>query len=111
MTKITIRPKPGTSVVRAGGAVIAESAAALELLEEGYPPVTYFPRADAMAFCDPSDKRTQCPHKGEASYFHVTTKSGPLKDAAWSYEDPIEAVAEIAGCIAFAHEKVTVETL
>ncbi|MEL6475915.1 MAG: DUF427 domain-containing protein [Pseudomonadota bacterium] len=111
MADIEIEPVDGTVVARAGGAVIAETTAALVLREPGYAPVHYFPRADAIAFCDPSDKRTTCPHKGAARYFHITTKSGPILDAAWSYEEPIAAVAAIAGYIAFGHDRVAVEIL
>ncbi|MBY8977006.1 DUF427 domain-containing protein [Rhodobacteraceae bacterium NNCM2] len=111
MSRITIQPITGNAVVRAGGAVIVESWNALELREEGYDPVIYFPRADAITFCEPSDHRTTCPHKGEASYFHIATKSGLIENAGWSYENPIAGVEAIAGHIAFQHEKVAVEVL
>jgi len=89
-------------VVRAGGAVLGESTNALELREGSYPPVVYFPRDDiAMDFLDASDKVTTCPHKGEAHYFSVVTKSTTLKDAVWSYETPLDGVAAIAGHLAF----------
>ncbi|MEM0923392.1 MAG: DUF427 domain-containing protein [Pseudomonadota bacterium] len=111
MTEIVIEPVPGTVVARAGGAVIAETSEALVLREPGYDPVHYFPRGDAIAFCDPSPKRSHCPHKGEASYFHLTTKSGAIENAAWSYETPLASVAAIAGHIAFGHDKIAVEVL
>lgn len=99
---ITIRPLSGTWSVRAGGAVLGESTRALELTEGSYEPVIYFPREDiAMEFLDDSDKKTTCPHKGEASYFSVVTKSTTLKDSVWSYETPKEGVAAIAGYLAF----------
>lgn len=109
---IKIRPATGTWVVRAGGAVLGESANALELSEGSYPDVIYFPRSDlAMAFLEPSAKKTTCPHKGEASYFGIEAKSGTLADAAWSYETPIDDVAQIAEHIAFDLSRVTVEQL
>ncbi len=107
---IEISDAPGTWVVRAGGAVIAESAQALELREGDYDPVIYIPRGDiAMAFLEPSEKTTHCPHKGDATYFGVQTKSRLLADAAWSYEAPNAAVARIAGHLAFDTAEVTVE--
>ena len=107
---ITIAPAGGTWVVRAGGAVIGESTDALELKEGSYDPVIYFPRADvATAFLDRSDRTTHCPHKGDASYFSIVTKSTTLPDAVWSYEAPKDGVAEIAGHLAFAADGVTVE--
>ncbi len=110
MAEITIRPAQGTWVIRAGGAVLGETTRALELTEGNLDPVIYFPRDDiAMAFFDPSDTRTTCPHKGEASYFTLHTKSAEIRDAAWSYEKPLAAVADIAGHMAFYPDKVTVE--
>lgn len=108
---IRIRRAEGTWVVRAGGAVLGESANALELSEGSYPFVIYFPRGDiAMAFLDKSDKTTTCPWKGVASHYSVVTKSGTLRDAAWSYEDPLEEMAPIKGHVAFyATDAVTIE--
>lgn len=109
---IRIRDAGGTWVVRAGGAVIGESKRALELTEGSYDPVIYFPRDDiAMAFLDRSPKHSVCPHKGAASYFTIIAKSGPIADAAWSYETPAEAMEAIAGHLAFYPDRVTVERL
>ena len=109
---IRTRRADGTWVVRAGGAVLGESTNAIELSEGSYDPVIYFPRADiAMAFLEPSDKTSHCPHKGDASYYGIAAKSGLIENAAWSYESPLEAVNEIAGYLAFYADKVTVEQL
>ncbi|MFO7771813.1 MAG: DUF427 domain-containing protein [Roseovarius gahaiensis] len=111
MADITIRKAEGTWVVRAGGAVLGESKDALELSEPGYPDVIYFPRDDiAMAFLDETDHRTTCPHKGEARYFSIITKSHTLDNAAWSYESPQDTVARIKNHLAFhPSDKVAVE--
>ena len=109
---IRTRRADGTWVVRAGGAVLGESSNAIELSEGSYDPVIYFPRADiAMAFLEPSDKTSHCPHKGDASYFGIAAKSGLIENAAWSYEAPFQAVAEITCHLAFYTDKVTVEQL
>ncbi len=111
MTDISIRKAEGTWTVRAGGAVLAESREALELSEGSYPDVIYFPRGDvAMAFLDKTDHSTHCPKKGDASYYTIITKSTELQNAAWSYEDPIEAAERIRGYLAFyPSDTVTVE--
>ncbi|MEJ6402611.1 DUF427 domain-containing protein [Yoonia sp. 2307UL14-13] len=107
---IKIRPASGNWTVRAGGAVLAETTQALELVEGDYPAVTYFPRADiAMAFLEPSETTSTCPHKGTATYYSIAAKSGLIKDAAWSYEDPKDGVAQIKGHLAFYPSKVAVE--
>ncbi len=109
---ITIEPVTGLVVVRAGGAVLGETRRALALRENGREAVYYLPREDfAMAFLDRSDTVTTCPHKGTATYYHIAAKSGPIRDAAWSYEDPLAAVAAIRGCLAFYPDKATVELL
>lgn len=102
MSEITISKAEGTWVVRAGGAVLAETRSALALKEPGYPEVIYFPRDDiAMAFLDRTEHATTCPHKGTASYFSIVTKSQTLQNTAWSYEDPHEDVAQIKGHLGF----------
>ncbi len=100
----------GTYSIRAAGAVLGESANVIELREGDYAPVLYVPRADlAMAFFDKTATSTHCPHKGDASYYTLQAKSGPISDAAWSYETPKAGLEQIAGHLAFYPEKVTVE--
>jgi len=113
MSKITIRNALGTWTIRAGGAVLGESKAALELSEGDYTPVIYFPRDDiAMAFLDKTDHSTHCPHKGDANYFSIVTKSQTLENAVWSYETPHEQVAQIKEYLAFyPSDTVTVEQI
>ncbi|AZV77530.1 DUF427 domain-containing protein [Parasedimentitalea marina] len=113
MTEIRIRKAIGTWVVRSGGAVLGESTNALELSEGDLAPVIYFPRNDiAMVLLDRSSKTTQCPYKGDANYFSIVNKSTVTENAAWSYEDPIEAVAEIKDHLAFVlDDSVKVEQL
>lgn len=112
MTEITIRPAAGTIVVRAGGAVIAESTNALILTETGHGDVYYLPRDDVgMEFFERSQTQTHCPHKGDAAHFDFVGKSVPIRDAAWSYEDPLAQVARIQNHLAFYGDKLTVERL
>ncbi|WP_299548331.1 DUF427 domain-containing protein [uncultured Tateyamaria sp.] len=110
---ITIRKAPGTWTVRAGGAVLGESSNALELSEGDYPAVIYFPRNDiAMAFLDRTDKASHCPHKGDANYFSVVTKSQTLANAVWTYEDPKNPVARVKDHLAFyVGDGITVEQI
>ncbi|MGB7241734.1 MAG: DUF427 domain-containing protein [Sulfitobacter sp.] len=110
---IKIHKAGGTWTVRAGGAVLGESTDALELNEGDYPSVIYFPRSDiAMAFLDRTDKISHCPHKGDATYYSVVTKSRTLDNVAWSYETPKDQVAQIKDHLAFyANDDVTVEQI
>jgi uncharacterized protein (DUF427 family) len=109
---IKTRELPGTWVVRAAGAVLGESQRAIELTEGSYAPVIYFPREDlAMALFEQTEKTSHCPHKGDATYFTLQGKSGPLENAAWSYEAPKEGLEAIRGHLAFYTDRVTVEEL
>jgi len=110
---IRIARADGAWVVRAGGAVIAETQDALELHEGSRPPVIYFPPKDiATAFLDGSDSRSHCRWKGEATYFSIQTSGRQIPDAAWSYPDPIAGAEAIRGHIAFYEtDEVTVERL
>jgi uncharacterized protein (DUF427 family) len=107
---ISIQPAGGTVIIRANGAVIGESRQALELREGPHAPVIYVPRGDmAMALLDKSTRTSTCPWKGQASYYSIVTPEATLQDAVWSYETPIDDVAQIAGHLAFYTDRVTVE--
>jgi len=107
---ISIGPAGGTWVIRAGGAVLAETGSALELVEGGMAPVIYFPREDvAMALMERSSTRSSCPWKGEASYYSVIGPGGTIADAAWSYESPRPGCEAIGGYLAFYPRRVTIE--
>ena len=113
MAEITIRKALGKWTVRSGGAILGETNNALELLEGDKDPVIYFPRNDiAMAFLDRTDKVTHCPGKGDATHFSIVNKSSVTDNAVWSYEDPIQAVAEIKDHLAFyPAESIKVEQI
>lgn len=104
---ITITPNPHRVRVLVGGAVVAETSAALTLQEASYPPVQYIPRADIKAeMFTPSTRSSHCPYKGDASYLGVEAGGRVVENVAWSYERPFPAVAAIAGHLAFYPDRV-----
>ena len=104
---IAIAPHPKRVRVMLGGMIVAETTRALSLREASYPPVLYVPRADIEAdLFEPTERRSHCPYKGDASYWTITAGGLTAKNAAWSYEAPFPAMAEIAGHVAFYPEKV-----
>lgn len=107
---ISITPHEGRVTVRLGERVLVDTERALELREASYPPVLYVPRedADADAFSS-STTQTYCPYKGDASYLSIRGEDGELSDAVWSYEEPYDAVAPIAGHLAFYPDRVTID--
>ena len=106
---ITVEPTAAPVTVRANGRVIAESTNALTLREADYPPVQYVPLADLdPSTLTPTDTQTYCPFKGDASYYTLATPEGELVDGIWTYAEPYEAVAEIAGHVAFYPDRFEV---
>jgi uncharacterized protein (DUF427 family) len=104
---ITIAPTGRHVAVRAGGQLIAETDQALTLQEADYQPVQYIPlEAVDAAVLRPTDHETYCPFKGEASYYTVTTPASDLENVIWTYNEPYDAVAEIAGHVAFYADRV-----
>ena len=107
---ITIEPTKGHVRVRVNGEIVAETDAALQLQESTYAAVQYIPMGDVVQdVLTRTDTNTYCPFKGEASYYSVTTASGDtVQDAIWTYEHPYDAVAAIAGHVAFYPDKAEI---
>ncbi len=90
-----------------GDQVLADSERAMILRETRLSPVFYLPREDLrFDLMEPSPHRTYCPFKGTASYWHLKIGGRLIENAAWSYEDPMEEAAAIAGYIAFYDTKI-----
>ena len=94
-------------VVRAFGVEIARTRAALRVLETSHPPTFYLPRGDVqMAYLVPAGGGSRCEWKGEASYFDIVVADRRLARVAWSYEQPFDDAAALAGHLAFYASKV-----
>lgn len=107
---ITITPTARHVTVSVDGTHVASTDAALSLAEAGYPVVQYVPLDDV----DPDvlragDHITTCPYKGNASYHSIAVGDTVHPDAVWRYATPHDAVAEIAGTVAFDTRYATVE--
>jgi uncharacterized protein (DUF427 family) len=104
---IFITHNPARVIVRVEGQVIADSKEALTLLEANYPAVQYIPRKDVdMSLLAKSSRTTRCPYKGIANYYGIHIGGPRSNDAAWSYEEPYAAVADIKGYMAFYPDRV-----
>jgi len=107
---ITIEPLGARLKVLYNGTTVVDTAEALVMRESIYPPVYYVPRKDAdMSVLESTDHSTYCPHKGDASYYSLTSGGETAQNAVWIYEEPIESVAEIRDHIAFYGRYVTFE--
>jgi uncharacterized protein (DUF427 family) len=89
------------------GATIADSTSALHVSERGLDPIYYVPFDDVRTdLLEPTDTTSHCPRKGDASYWTIVVGDRRSVDAVWSYPNPIDAVAEIAGHVAFYANRV-----
>lgn len=106
---ITVTPTGKTVTVRAGGQEIARSDRALTLEEASYGPVQYIPLDDVdAAVLTATDHSTYCPYKGDAAYYSVAGPDGDLENVIWTYPEPFDAVADIAGHAAFYADRVEI---
>jgi uncharacterized protein (DUF427 family) len=109
--QITISPAGRRVVVAWKGRVVADTAEALSLKEQGYPTVFYIPRKDVdMNFLERTDSHTTCPHKGVASYYSLAADGAIERDAVWTYETPLTGVASIKDHLAFYRNKVDISS-
>jgi uncharacterized protein (DUF427 family) len=98
-------PKRVRAVV--GGETLADSLAALLLLETDNGPVYYFPRSDVrMDLLRITDLHSQCPFKGDASYWSIEVGDRRIDNAVWSYPKPLSAAELIGDHLAFYWDKV-----
>ena len=80
--------------VHLGGVVVATTRASLRVLETSHPPTYYLP-ADAFVpgALLPVDGHTVCEWKGRASSFDVVGGRRRATRAAWTYPEPVDALA------------------
>ncbi len=88
--------------VELGGRLIADSRAALRVLETSHPPTIYVPPGDVDPGCLASAAgRSFCEWKGRARYFDVVAGDRRAPVAAWSYPDPAARYAALKDHVAF----------
>ncbi|MBW8826335.1 MAG: DUF427 domain-containing protein [Acidobacteria bacterium] len=89
------------------GAVIADTAGALRVLETSQAPAWYVPPGDVdAALLVATPTLTFCEWKGLATHWAVQVGDATVADAAWSYEQPIVPYTAIAGYLAFYPARV-----
>src|SRR2546430_11407726 len=71
------------------GETIVDSRSVVLLHETGRLPVYYFPRDDvSVGLLEASEHRTECPHKGRASYWSVRVGDRVAREPIWAYPEP-----------------------
>lgn len=104
--RITVEPE--TVHVRAlrDGQLLAESHRPLVLRETGCPVRYYLPPEDVRTeLLTPSDTRTHCPFKGDASYWSLPGAA----DLVWAYPVPEDEVAAIKDHFCFYETDVVAD--
>ncbi len=111
-----LEPVPQRIRILHAGLTVADTRAALRILETSHPPVYYIPPADLApglapdlvpGLLRPSTRRQSfCEFKGLASYWDLVTPSATVRDVAWSYAHPAAPYAALAGHLAFYASKV-----
>ncbi|MBV1886201.1 MAG: DUF427 domain-containing protein [Parvibaculaceae bacterium] len=84
------------------GETIVDSCNALIMQETRLPPAFYFPREDVqMDLLSRTDQRTNCPFKGNASYWDITSGDKCARNVVWGYEDAYDEAVIIKDHVAF----------
>lgn len=84
------------------GVTVADSSRALLMRETHLPPVFYFPRQDVrMDLLSRTERRTNCPFKGNASYWTIKVGQKSAENAVWSYEDAYDEAEPVKNHLAF----------
>jgi uncharacterized protein (DUF427 family) len=106
---ISIVPTVAHVEVRLGGRLLATTDRAMKLDETGLPTRYYLPPDDVqMDLLRPTTFHTNCPFKGEASYWSLDI-DGKIHDGiVWSYETPTAQAAEVRGMLSFYPDRTEV---
>ena len=87
-----------------------DSRRARVLYETSLPARYYLPAEDVRTdLLEPSETRTRCAYKGEASYWHARVGDRVEDDLVWSYAEPELEAQPVRGRLCFFAERVDVE--
>lgn len=108
--KVLETPVGERVTVELDGQILADSHNVIRVDEDGSPVRYYFPRGDVtMDKLERTATTSQCPFKGTAHYFSLSTNSGKrgdkLEDAVWTYEEPFDEHPDLKDRLAFYDDK------
>jgi uncharacterized protein (DUF427 family) len=106
--RVDVLPTSRRVRVMLDGVELADTERAQVLYETGLPARWYIPPEDVrLEELEPAEGiQTRCPYKGVTSGYW---SAGDEEAVAWSYAEPLAAVAPIAGHLAFFNERVDIE--
>ncbi len=86
---------------------VADTTAARYLFESNHLPVFYLPMEDIdMDLFETSTHRTNCPFKGDASYWSLNANGRTAENCMWAYKQPYAEFPELNGLAAFYWDKM-----
>jgi uncharacterized protein (DUF427 family) len=95
-------PKRGITNTTLRGEILADTSAALCVLETSHPPTYYLPPADIdMQFLQAVSATSFCEWKGMASYYDIVGNGEVHPRAAWTYHHPEPGYLELRDHMAF----------
>jgi uncharacterized protein (DUF427 family) len=106
--RVDVRPTSRPIRIEVDGDVVAETTGARLLFETQLPTRFYLPREDVRAELRPTETRSYCPYKGEASYWSLEAGGRMLENIGWTYAEPLPDAVAIKGLVAFWNEQVDV---
>ena len=105
--EVRLEPVVGRLRVMFNGEAIVDTTQAMMVCETRHAPVYYFLTSDVKATAlSPTDHSTHCPFKGDAVYWSLQVGDQVSENAVWAYPDPLPEMPELAGLMAFYHDRV-----
>lgn len=108
--RVDILPSGRKVRVEIDGVVLADTGSeggVKSLWETKFPGRWYLPQtAINWEYLTPSETRTGCPYKGEASYYNAIVNGKEYKDVVWWYPNPTLESVQISGLLCFYPDKV-----
>jgi len=107
---VTITPADLHVAVRVGGELVAETDHPVLVEETGMPTRYYLHPDDVrMDLLRPTNFKTVCPFKGQASYWTLELGDDVHDGIVWAYETPIPTAEAITGLLCFYNDRVDLE--
>lgn len=96
--RLLFHPFPRRVRAEFGGQTVLDTEAGMLLHETALLPQLYVPYADVQdEVLDPTDHRTHCPFKGDATYHSLCVGDSVASNGVWTYEEPLPAAGWLRG--------------
>ena len=97
---IILAPSPKRVRAFFGGEAVLDTRRAKLLYHDKPYPDYYIPKEDIREdLLEATDHTTECPARGEARYWNVSSGDGKAENAAWSYHQPPEDIPDISNLL------------